>query len=157
MVLAKASQYPGHQGVHIIRPPAGDNEYSVIIRYATGEDAGRWVASEDRKKLLDKIADAIETGDRVQIRPGIEFWFTPSTSAPVRAPGWKQWAITTAVIWPLTTLVPLLFDPLFTAVPMLGIWGIRHGVIAAAVVALAVFVVMPVVTRALHHWLFSGH
>jgi antibiotic biosynthesis monooxygenase (ABM) superfamily enzyme len=45
VILARAAEYPGHQGVHIIRPSPGDNEYSIVIRFATGEDAGRWVAS----------------------------------------------------------------------------------------------------------------
>jgi antibiotic biosynthesis monooxygenase (ABM) superfamily enzyme len=155
IILAKAAEYPGHQGVHIIRPQPGDNEYSIVIRFATGADAGHWAGSVDRQQLLDQISDAIETGDRVQIRSGIDFWFTPAGGADSRAPAWKQWLVTTGVIWLLTMFVPPLFDPLFAAVPALGAWGIRHGILAAVIVALVVFLVMPWVTRVLKGWLFA--
>lgn len=156
IILAKAAEYPGHHGVHIIRPQPGDNEYSIVIRFVTAADANRWVSSRDRQQLLDQITDVIETGDRVQIRSGIDFWFTPAGSAEKRAPAWKQWLVTTCVIWLLTMFVPPLFDPLFAAVPALGAWGIRHGILAAVIVALVVFLIMPRVTRPLERWLFAG-
>ncbi len=122
VILAKAAEFPGHQGVHIIRPSHGDNEYSIVIRFATAADARRWVGSPDRQRLVDEIADAIEHGDRTQIHSGIDFWFTPKVAASRKAPGWKQWLITTSVIWPLTMFIPPLFKPLFAAVPVLGRW-----------------------------------
>jgi uncharacterized protein len=156
VILATAAQYPGHQGVHIIRPADGDNEYSIVIRFATALDAGRWVESADRARLLKEIVDAIELGDRLQIKSGIDFWFTPSSASRKQPPGWKQWLITTSVIWPLTMFVPPLFNPLFAAVPVLGVWGVSHGVIAASIVALVVFLIMPRYVRLLHRWLFDS-
>lgn len=153
-ITVKAARYPGHQGVHIIRPPAGSHEYSIIIRYATLADAERWTASEDRKRLLAEISDAFEGEDQFQIHPGIEFWFTPPSAEQKRASPWKQWLITTSVIWPLTMLVPALFKPLFAAVPVLGHWGVSHGLIAATIVALVVFLIMPRYVRAVSGWLF---
>lgn len=154
VIMAKAAEYPGHQGVHVIRPPAGGNEYSIIIRFATLADAEYWTKSADRQRLLAEIADAFELEDRFHIQPGIEFWFTPPTPAQKQAPGWKQWLITTSVIWPLTMLVPPLFNPLFAAVPLLGRWGVSHGIIAATIVALVVFLIMPRYVRAVSSWLF---
>jgi len=154
VIAAKAAEYPGHQGVHIIRPPSGGNEYSIIIRFATLADAERWTSSADRARLLAEIADAFEREDRFHIQPGIEFWFTPPSPAQKRPSAWKQWLITTSVIWPLTLLVPLLFKPLFAAVPFLGLWGVSHGIIAAAIVALVVFLIMPRYVRAVSRWLF---
>ncbi|MGB8408467.1 MAG: antibiotic biosynthesis monooxygenase [Gallionella sp.] len=154
VISAKAAEYPGHQGVHIIRPPAGGNEYSIIIRFATFADAERWTQSADRQRLLAEIADAFEREDQFHIQPGIEFWFTPPTPAQKRPSAWKQWLITTSVIWPLTMFVPMIFHPLFVAVPLLGHWGISHGIIASAVVALVVFVIMPRYVRAVSGWLY---
>jgi uncharacterized protein len=153
VILAKAAEYPGHQGVHIIRPASGDNEFSIIIRFATASDASRWVDSADRRRLLGEIDDAIEQGDRLRIQPGIDFWFTPSRVDKKQPPGWKQWLITTSVIWPLTMFVPPLFDPLFAAVPVLGKWGVSHGLIAAVIVALVVFLIMPRYVRLVANWL----
>jgi uncharacterized protein len=154
MISAKAAEYPGHQGVHIIRPPAGGNEYSIIIRFATYGDAERWTKSADRQHLLAEIADAFEHEDQFHIQPGIEFWFTPPTPAQKRPLAWKQWVITTSVIWPLTMFVPWVLHPLFVAVPLLGNWGIRHGIIASAIVAMVVFLIMPRYVRAVSGWLY---
>jgi antibiotic biosynthesis monooxygenase (ABM) superfamily enzyme len=154
VIAAKASEYPGHQGVHFIRPPSGSNEYSIIIRFATFADAERWTISTDRQSLLGEIADAFESEDQFHIHPGIEFWFTPPTPVKKRPSAWKQWIITTSVIWPLTMFVPLLYKPLFNAVPVLNLWGISHGIVSATVVALVVFLIMPYYVRAVSEWLF---
>jgi uncharacterized protein len=53
-------------------------------------------------------------------------------------------------------LVPPLLDPLFAAFPLLGAWGVRHGILAVVIVALVVFLVMPRVTHLLERWLFAG-
>lgn len=154
VIAAKAAEYPGHQGVHIIRPPTGSTEYSIMIRFANSADAERWTSSADRRRLLAEIADAFEHEDRFRIQPGIEFWFTPPSPAHKQPAAWKQWLITTSVIWPLTLVVPALFKPLFEIAPLLGYWGISHGIIAAAIVALVVFLIMPRYVRAVSGWLF---
>lgn len=155
-IAAKATEFPGHQGVHILRPPPGHNEYSILIRFASIADAERWTASNDRKQLVAEIADAFEREDRFEIQPGIAFWFTPPSPAQKKPAPWKQWLITTSVIWPLTMLIPPLFKPLFAVVPVLGSWGISHGIIAATIVALVVFLIMPRYVRAVSHWLFES-
>ena len=155
VIAAKAAEYPGYQGVHFIRPPSGSNEYSIIIRFASFVDAERWTISTDRQRLLAEIADAFESEDQFHIHPGIEFWFTPPTPVQKRPSAWKQWIITTSVIWPLTMFVPVLYKPLFNAVPLLNHWGISHGIIAATVVALVVFLIMPRYVRAVSGWLFK--
>lgn len=154
-IAARAAEYSGHQGVHIIRPTPGHNEYTILIRFACLADAERWTGSSVRRELLAEIADAFEHEDRFHIQPGIEFWFTPSSPAQKKPAPWKQWLITTSVIWPLTMLIPPLFKPLFAAVPLLGIWGISHGIIAATIVALVVFVIMPRYVQAVSRWLFE--
>lgn len=156
-IAARAAAYPGHQGVHIIRPTPGHNEYTILIRFASLADAEHWTGSAERQDLLAEIADAFEHEDRFHIQPGIEFWFTPSSPAQKKPAPWKQWLITTSVIWPLTMLIPPLFKPLFAAVPLLGTWGISHGIIAATIVALVVFVIMPRYVQAVSRWLFEPH
>lgn len=154
-IATRAAEYPGHQGVHIIRPLAGHNEYTILIRFASLADAERWTSSTDRQQLLTEIADAFEREDRFYIQPGIEFWFTPPSPAQKKPAPWKQWVITTSVIWPLTMLIPALLKPLFAAVPVLGSWGISHGIIAATIVALVVFLIMPRYVRLVSRWLFE--
>ena len=59
------------------------------------------------------------------------------------------------VIWPLTIVVPWLLAPVFASVPWLGAVGVRQGVVAALVVALVVYVVMPRYVRLIAGWLYS--
>ncbi len=154
-IMVRAAEYPGHQGVHVFRPPAGGNDYCIVIRYEKAEHASRWLESEDRRRLLEEIEDALEQGDRVEIQSGIEFWFTPQFAISRPVPGWKQWLVTSSVIWPLTMFVPLLFNPLFKRLPILGTWGIQQGILALAIVAIVVFVVMPRYVRLLGKWLYQ--
>jgi antibiotic biosynthesis monooxygenase (ABM) superfamily enzyme len=154
-IVAVCSTYPGYQGVDIIRPVAGDNEYSTIVRFATFADAERWCKSKDRPRLIAEITDILERDDRARIQTGIDFWFTPTSVQQPQPLRWKQWFITTTVIWPLMLLIPPLFQPLFAALPWLGMYGIRQAVIASTIVALVVFLIMPRYVRAIAGWLYS--
>lgn len=152
-VVEVASAYPGYQGVDIIRPVPGDNKYSTVVRFVTFADAERWCKSADRPRLLAAITDILERDDEARIETGIDFWFTPQGQP--QALRWKQWLVTTSVIWPLTIVVPWLLAPVFAAVPWLGTGGVRQGVVAALVVALVVYVVMPRYVRLIAGWLYS--
>jgi hypothetical protein len=153
-ISAKAAQHPGHQGVHFIRPVEGTNTYTIVIRFATIEDASRWVSSDERNALVARISDALEKGDTTNIEPGIEFWFSPPAGAPRRARPWKQWLVTTSVIWPLTMIVPAVLKPVFGAVPALGVFGVSHLITAALIVAIVTWLVMPSYVKLVSRWLF---
>jgi uncharacterized protein len=84
VVSAEAAEYPGHQGLHVIRPSIGGNEYTMIVRFATMADTERSTSSVDRQRLIDQIADVFERGDRFHFHPGIEFWFAPQTPSQKR-------------------------------------------------------------------------
>ncbi len=155
-IVAVCSTYPGYQGVDIIRPVDGDNEYSTIVRFATFADAERWCKSKDRPRLIAEITDILEREDRARIQTGIDFWFTPTAPRQPQARRWKQWLVTTSAIWPLTIIVPLLFEPLFASVPWLGVFGVRQAIVTSTIVALVVFLIMPRYVRAIAGWLYSG-
>lgn len=153
-IIAAAARFPGHQGVHVMRPAEGNNTFKISVRFATNEDAETWLKSDIRQELISEIASALATEEHVEIKSGIDFWFTPPESKAKQPTRWKQWLITTSVIWPLTMVVPLLYEPLFTAFPELGVWGVRHGIVAGTIVALVVYLIMPRVVRLVAKWLF---
>lgn len=153
VMVSRAAEHQGHQGVHVIRPDSGGNEYTIIIRYSSLAAAESWTKSETRKKLIEEIADAFEVPDQAKIHPGIDFWFTPPAQTHVRPKGWKQWLVTTSVIWPLSIIVPLLYKPIFEFIPELGIRGIRECIISSTIVGLVVFIIMPRYVRAISGWL----
>ncbi|MCH8498636.1 MAG: antibiotic biosynthesis monooxygenase [Marinobacter sp.] len=153
-IIAAAALFPGHQGVHIMRPPEGEDTFEITVRFSGAHEAEGWLASDVRRELVEDIAPALATTEQIEIRSGIDYWFSPPASKAKQPNRWKQWLITTAVIWPLTMVVPALYQPLFNLVPPLATWGIRHGLIAATVVALVVYLIMPRVVRTVSGWLF---
>ena len=155
-IMIRAAGYRGHLGVQVVRPPAGGHEYVAIVRFASQEDADRWASSADRRNLIQAVRELLEGNDEIEILSGIDFWFTPESPAQRRPVRWKQWLITTSVIWPLTMIVPAAFSPLFAHFPVFGKWGIGQGIVAATIVALVVYVIMPAYVKAVSGWLFRS-
>ena len=153
-----AAGFPGHQGVQVVRPAAGGVDYTIIVNFATHDDATRWHQSAERARLIEAVQPQLASAEQVSVSAGIDYWFQPESSTagepPVKPPAWKQWLITTSVIWPLTMVVPWAFGPVFKTIPALGLYGVAHGILAAVIVAIVVWVIMPRYTQLVHDWLF---
>lgn len=152
-IMQVAAPFPGHLGVQIVRPPSGQNEYAISVRFVSQADAGHWYRSEERRSLIAEVASLLDSSEQIDIVSGLDYWFTPASSAA--PPRWKQWLLTTSVIWPLTIVVPPILQPAFDLWPALGLTGVRHGLIAAAMVALVTYVIMPRYTRLFAQWLYK--
>lgn len=157
-IMRVAASFPGHQGVHVVRPVGAGVDYTIVVRFGNCEQATRWHQSAERARLIAAVAPHLDGGEQVSLGAGIDYWFQPETAAageaPKKPPAWKQWLITTSVIWPLTMIVPWAFGPVFKAIPVLGLYGVAHAILAAVIVALVVWVIMPRYTRLIHDWLF---
>lgn len=153
-IISAAAEFPGHQGVHIVRPSEDTDTFEIAVRFSSSKEAEAWLNSDIRKELISSIAPALASDEQVEIKSGIDFWFTPPASKAKQPTRWKQWLVTTAVIWPLTIIVPLLYQPLFRIIPELSLWGVSHGIVAATIVALVVYLIMPRVVRLVAGWLF---
>jgi hypothetical protein len=153
-IVPKAASFPGHLGVQIVRPPDGHNEYLIVVRFASIQDLELWQQSQERKQLINEIANILDSEEAIDIKTGIDYWFTPPTIGkhPSR---WKQWFVTTSVIWPLTMYVPPAMEPLFIKYPELGEFGIRQGVLALVIVGLVVYIIMPMYVRLIAKWFFK--
>lgn len=151
--IAEAAKYPGHMGAQIARPAPGKDTYEIAVRFATRDDAERWVESETRKALIREVEPHIVEPEKLTISSGIDYWFTSVTEGNRPPKRWKQWLTSVAVIWVLTMIIPLLLRPLFRAVPVLGHFGVSQLITAMCVVFMVVYVVMPPVTRSIAGWL----
>ena len=153
-IMKVAASFPGHLGVQVVRPHGTHSQYTIAVRFACQGDAQVWHASDERRRLLDDLAPMLAQAEAVEFVSGIDFWFTPAAAAA--APRWKQWLVTTSVIWPLTLLVPQVLMPLFKASPVPLGRVLEHGIAAGTIVALVVFVIMPRYTRLLARWLYRN-
>ncbi|MDO9236066.1 MAG: antibiotic biosynthesis monooxygenase [Aquabacterium sp.] len=153
-----AAAFPGHQGVQVVRPVAPGVEYTIIVDFSTHDDATHWHQSAERARLIETVQPYLDVAEQVSVGAGIDYWFQPDTATagqpPMKPSAWKQWLITTSVIWPLTMIVPWAFGPVFKAVPALGAYGVAHGILASVIVAIVVWLIMPRYTRLVHNWLF---
>ena len=147
---------PGHLDWHIVRPIPGITEtYTVIIRFDTQEHLQKWMESETRARLINKVSPLLVLGDDFRISSGLDFLFTPSDSkvkVPVR---WKQFLVTWSAIYPLVLAIPLLLEPLMRALGMPANHYLDMLIITGTVVSLMVYLVMPRYTHLIQRWLFK--
>lgn len=142
-----AKGYPGHLGVDVLRER---NRFTCVLRFASTDQLQDWLDSAERRRLIAEVAPLLADGDRLEIHPDREFWFAPGEAPP---PRWKQACLTFLVILPLSLLVPLLWQPLFEALPWLGGYLQRNVLITLSIVLLVVYFFMPTVTRWFSSWL----
>jgi antibiotic biosynthesis monooxygenase (ABM) superfamily enzyme len=153
-IVPAAQRFPGHQGVNIIRPAGGTDVYTIVLHFDTLEHLQGWLGSETRQRLIAAIEPLLASGECVDIKTGLEFWFTPPTPAQPHPPPYKQFLLTLSVIFPLTVLVPWALQPLFQIVPALGLPVVRNLVISALIVGLVTYAIMPRYTRLMAGWLY---
>jgi uncharacterized protein len=153
-IVPIAGNAEGHRGASVIRPQTGSRTYTVVLHFDRLAHLEQWLASGVWKQLILKVQHLLQDGEEVEIKTGLEFWFRPPDSEQKRAKPYKQFLITLSVIFPLTMLVPWLLTPLFRAATVLGMPGITHFLVAAIIVALMTYVIMPRYTRLMAAWLY---
>jgi antibiotic biosynthesis monooxygenase (ABM) superfamily enzyme len=152
-IIPAAGRSPGHRGVNVITPSDGLGGYTVTLRFDTLEQAQHWLASPVRSELVREVLPLLERSEEIDTVTGMEFWFTP-LSAPKRARPYKQFLLTLSVIYPLTLVLPWMLAPLVERVPALQHQALGKLLVAALIVWLMTYVVMPRYTRLVHKWLF---
>ncbi|OAT33787.1 antibiotic biosynthesis monooxygenase [Buttiauxella brennerae ATCC 51605] len=149
-IMPTAARYPGHLGVHVIRPTTGNDVYNIVIRFDTLENLTAWTKSAEREVLVDEIKPILSQDDHLEVRTESAFWFTPETPTIKRPAKWKQFLITLAVIFPSTNIIPPVTAVLFPSLK--GSLGLNF-INVALVVALVVWLWMPIMTRLFAGWL----
>lgn len=144
---------PGYLGREIFRPAHGGHQYTSILRFDTLDNLNAWAASETRQMYVNQVNHLLEKGDQVEIRTGVDFWFTPSGIKPPKP--WKQFLLTLTAVYPLSLLIPRLLRLLLDVVPVLNHELIRAALMAATLTGLLTFVIMPRYTRLAKRWLYE--
>lgn len=152
--IATARRYPGHLGIDVVRERnSSELAFTCVLRFASGDLLRDWLDSAERKALIAEVSPLLVRGDNTEVNDAREFWFTPAQSTSSPPPRWKQACVTFGVILPLSLGVPLLWQPLFTAVPWLGGYLMRNVLITLTIVLLVVYLFMPRVTAWCARWL----
>jgi antibiotic biosynthesis monooxygenase (ABM) superfamily enzyme len=147
-ISAAALKFPGHMGIDVILPAATQGEYVVVFRFDTYQHLRAWQESDIRRELLKKAEPFREKEPSYHLESGLEYWFAPS-GIPASPPRWKMALVTVLGVWPVSMLVPWLLNPLIGKLPP----PLQALFMAAGIVILLTWAVMPVLVRILRPWL----
>jgi len=153
-ILVASSNFPGYLGREIFRPSDGGRIYTIIVRFDSLDSLNRWAESETRRSFISQVHDLLEQGDQVEIRSGIDFWFTPEGIKPPKL--WKQFLLTVSAVYPLSLIIPLFLIPLVKLVPALGNQFVTALFMAIILTGMLTYVIMPRYTRLLQRWLYDA-
>lgn len=147
-----ALQFPGHMGTNIIRPTSASRpEYVIIFRFDSYQHLEDWETSEIRHRWVQRVQDLIIGETHIHRLSGLEYWFTvqdlPEYDAPPRI---KMAVVTWLALFPVVLVVQPLMLWLLDFLPS---WT-QVMIIAAVMVGLMTYAVMPVMTKIFKPWLF---
>ena len=164
-VSKEVSRQEGNMGIDIIKPtPNISNkskpEYVIIFRFNTYENLDKWEKSPIRHEWLQKGRKLAESDYDVQKMTGLEFWFTPyfndesSPMIPLHPPPRYKMVIVTIPV--ISILISTLVPQIHVLTEMLLIpFPVRLVIAIAITVLLMTYVIMPILTKLLRHWLFK--
>ncbi len=148
-VSAVAREFPGHRGVHLVRPRDGSRIYTLVFRFDSAEHLEAWEASPERRAWVER-AGTLCTDMRVQQLTGLEGWFDAPGPGLGPPPRWKMVAVTFGVAFPTIQTLQVLLGPWLEPLPAPA----RGAVVGLAMVLFMTYVAMPFVTRRLSAWLY---
>ena len=165
-ISKEVSKQEGSMGIDIIRPTHNTNssksklEYIVIFRFNNYDNLAKWEKSLIRNEWLQKGRKLVEADPDVQKMTGLEFWFTPyfkdesSPIIPLKPPQrYKMVIVTIPVIsiLLLTSVAQIHFLTEMLSIP----FPVRLVIAITITVLLMTYVIMPLLTKLLRHWLFK--
>jgi antibiotic biosynthesis monooxygenase (ABM) superfamily enzyme len=149
-----ALTFPGHLGVHVVKPAAGTSrDYHVVIKFAT---TAQWRSFRDWPQYVQfraEIEPLLEREPCIHEMVGLESWFTlPNAPALQPLPKWKMALVTLLAVYPTSLLITTLLRPRVTHWPL----ALQNLLFAATMVGLLTWLIMPLLTRLLASWLYHS-
>lgn len=143
----------GFQGYRFEPPvPGVQDDWLAILRFDSEPNLQAWLASPQRKKLLEEAAAFTEEYHTRIVRTGFDQWFQIDNSAEPSAPAWKQNMLVLMVLYPVVVLFGMCVQsPLLMQHWKLPLWGALFIGNAVSVILLSFLV--PWSSRKLDWWL----
>jgi antibiotic biosynthesis monooxygenase (ABM) superfamily enzyme len=147
--FAKSLAQSGVLGAAVLVPPPGSSsmEYGILRSFASIAERDAFYASPLYLEWKKRVAPLSDGEPQARELRGLEAFFRQDSPSP--PPRWKM-AIATYL-----GVVPVIMTLSLTLGPLIRSWNfvINNLVFNAFVVALLTWVVMPLITLALHRWL----
>jgi len=151
--VQRSLHLPGQLGVHILRPApgSGSREYGILRRFASAKARDEFYRLPLFNEWKQEVAGLVEGEPHYEHLSGLETWFTlPGQRAIVPPPRWKMALVTVLGVWPASIFVPWLLNPFMSGLAS----SLQALFMAAGIVILLTWVIMPVLVRILSPWLY---
>jgi len=146
-----ALAFPGHRGISVLRPAAGSRDYIVVDKFSDERARGDFKASSQYQDWMGRLGELTEGDPRIEELSGLEGWFTlPEDPGLPSLPKYKMALATFLGVYPVVMGLSLTLGPAIQSWPFI----LRNAVFNACVVILLTWLVMPLITRVFHPWLF---
>ena len=104
------SKFPGFLGYKLERPKTGiDDNWIAIVTFDTEEHLEAWLASTERKKMLDELHTFSDKENIEKIYSGFNFWFTDSKSNQSK---YKENMLVLLTLYPVVYLLSYVQNPI---------------------------------------------
>jgi antibiotic biosynthesis monooxygenase (ABM) superfamily enzyme len=153
VLIAEATQQPGHLGATVLRPTArpeapSDSVYRFVYKFDKRSSLLDWHASPKRAELFQPITELI-LHDSFQEYPGLETWFDlPTGSVP---PRWKTTLMSWAAIYVLVVAFSYTMRGMGLNLPI----PLGALLLTGVIVPLVAYAIGPLLGRLLHGWLHA--
>lgn len=151
--VQRSLSQPGQHGVHIMRPVpgSGSREYGIIRKFADRSALEAFHESPEYREWTRLASELTEGKARTEELCGLESWFT-LPGEPLHAfPKWKMAVATFLGVFPVAMLLRATLGQVIASLNFV----LSNTIFNASMVVLLTWVVMPVITRALHRWLHA--
>ena len=146
-----ALAFPGHRGISVLRPAVGSRDYIVVDKFSDESARGNFKATSQYQDWMGRLGELTEGDPRIEELSGLEGWFTlPEDPGLARPPKYKMALATFLGVFPVAMSLNLTLGLVIRSWPFI----LSNLVFNAAVVILLTWLVMPLMTRVLHPWLF---
>jgi len=150
--ISQSLQTSGQLGVSVVRPVegSGSREYGILRRFQDAASRDRFYESSLFKEWEIKVALLTEGEPKHQNLSGLETWFVlPGQRAVIPPPRWKMAIVTLIGVWPTSIFVPWALTPVISGMSM----PVQALFVAAGIVILLTWVVMPTLVKIFNRWL----
>ena len=151
-ISATAKQFSGFEGLQLILPPRGSNEYITLFKFSSLSALQKWMDSDERKNEVSKLNSLSEKEMVLGKIEGIDFWFEAPEKKATGAPQkWKMSLLTWLAVFPGVVLLSKLYHGLFPDFPSM----LLTLLVTLTLVPLLTWVLMPNIVKLFKGWLFK--